>query len=131
MDRRALRRFALALTFWVGAAALVPAHFALTICRFAGLVHFDAGGSCCAGAAASETPTRAAIESQRCCSLRSVHLEVAPIERHATTELAALPAPRSISTDAPAALPVVPIRPRPASFALGPPLILAKQSFLI
>jgi hypothetical protein len=131
MDRRPLRRFAFATALWVATAALVPAHFALTICRFAGLVHFDAGGSCCAGATASDTPTRPAVESQRCCSLRTVHLQTAPVERHATTDLAALPAPRPLPTGAPAPAPVVPIHPRLASFALGPPLILAKQSFLL
>jgi hypothetical protein len=130
MERsRALRRHAFATLLWVAAAALVPAHLGLTICRFAGLIHFDAAGSCCGGDSA-DPPAQPAVDVQRCCSLRTVHLTSAPVERHTAGPLAALP-PARLDQRSPA-----PPRPAPAprrvrSFDVGPPILLAKQSFLI
>ena len=130
---RSLRRLALATLLWVGIAALVPAHFAVMICRFAGVVHFQTGGPCCAGAPGDEAPARAAIDDQRCCSLRTVHLEGPPVERLATVDAPLPPPARPILLASPPPLPQAACAElrRGSPLALGPPAILAKQSFLL
>jgi hypothetical protein len=130
---RAIRLPAAAALLVLGATVLLPARYAVLVCRFGGIVHVAPGAACCPGLARRAPPAPApSIAAAGCCSLKAVHLVQAPVERQAggpSLERAAGP------LDGPVPFPPprwrVQATPLPSPPAIGPPLIVAKQSFLI
>jgi hypothetical protein len=114
------------------AALLLPASFGVLVCRFGHMVSAD---DCCAGRVQQETgedaPTR--IDTEPCCSVRAVDLGAPLAEQSGRVEVArdwTLADGWSISIEDGSARPRSTI-PRPAVRAIGPPLRLIKQSFLL
>jgi hypothetical protein len=113
-------------------ALLLPTSFGLVVCRFGAMM---SSGDCCAGHArpeAREDPDRK-IDTEPCCSLRAVDFGIPLAERSARVDAApdrVLASVWTMRLDCGPARPTATLQ-RPAVRALGPPVRLLKQSFLL
>ena len=115
------------------AALLLPVSLRVVVCRF-GMVATD---DCCAGQehqdAIAAHRAGARLESEPCCSLRPIDLGTPLAERSARLDATpswVLTDTWTIAVDPGLARPAA-ARHRPAARAIGPPLRVLKQSFLI
>jgi hypothetical protein len=109
----------------------LPGTFSIVVCRFGAMV---APHGCCAGRAreqrATETQDRVAGDS--CCSMRALDLGTSLAEHGNSVEGPSVPILAAAWTTSVESRPPRPATVyRPAARALGPPLRLLKQSFLI
>lgn len=113
------------------AALCLPGTWSVLVCRFGDMM--SEAHDCCAGAPNGDADDSPQIADEPCCSLRAVDLGGPTGERaeraDAIHHLALAAAPVLSFLERPAAAPYQPLCLAPR--ALGPPLRLLKQSFLI
>jgi hypothetical protein len=129
---RAAKLLTSALALPLMTALLLPASFGVVVCRFGAMMAAD---DCCAGRAhqeRAEDPGKR-IETEPCCSVRAVDLGTPLAEQSARVDTArdwVLASAWTIWVDDGLARPAAALQ-RPAVRALGPPVRVLKQSFLL